>query len=105
MLIWKIVDAEHQAATAQFQYRVFATCGAEWMATMYAPGQPQALKALGFTSRDRKGLETRLDELQRKLATLDKERTDIERNISHVERVLRGDALEAQALGMGYPCR
>lgn len=63
-----------------------------------------------MTSQDRKGLETRLVELQRKLATLDKERANIERNISHVERALRGDALDqlaeqAQALGMGYPCR
>lgn len=60
-----------------------------------------------MTSQDRRGLETRLDELQRKLATLDKERTDIERNISHVEQALRLDQLaeQAQALGMGYPCR
>jgi hypothetical protein len=49
------------------------------------------------TSQDRKGLETRLDELQRKLATLDKERAYIERNISHVEQELRGDALDQLA--------
>lgn len=60
-----------------------------------------------MTSQDRQGLETRLDELRRKLATLNKERAEIARNISHVERALRLDQLaeQAQELGLGYPCR